>query len=224
LKVMVIGTSNGSGKTTFICICSGYLKGKGIQMVPFKPVMDNRSHEVTVLSKACEVNDCSFPSIESNDWDSNKDRILECLDGISDRHLICEGGLPTDFDIHDRDGISLNLIRMFKMPIILVADISRGGMFAAIHGTWQLIPEDIRPLMKGYVITQFRGDPASLWSGVDIIRDMTGLECYGIVPWDKDSFANGNVFKNVNGIGKCVEDFVKYDLKDGVDFNRMLNI
>ncbi|MBI5165150.1 MAG: cobyric acid synthase, partial [Magnetospirillum sp.] len=69
------------------------------------------------------------------------------------------------------------------LPVVLVADIDRGGVIAAIVGTWVLLPDGERARLKGYVINKFRGDPALFAPAVAIIGARTGLPCLGIVPW-----------------------------------------
>lgn len=64
-----------------------------------------------------------------------------------------------------------------------MADIERGGVFAAVYGTWKLMPEDVRPLMRKFIINRFRGDPSILIPGIEKIESATGMECAGIVPF-----------------------------------------
>ncbi len=67
--------------------------------------------------------------------------------------------------------------------MILVADIERGGVFAQIYGTIELLPLDIRPLVKGIIINKFRGDPTIFVSGVKKIEELTGIPVLGVVPY-----------------------------------------
>ena len=69
------------------------------------------------------------------------------------------------------------------VPSVMVADIERGGCFAAIYGTWKLLPEDARSNMKGFIINRFRGDRSILQPAIDIIEDKTGLRCLGVISY-----------------------------------------
>ena len=69
-------------------------------------------------------------------------------------------GVQSELNLYDRDIANTQLAKNLRIPLILVADIERGGVFAQIYGTIELLPEDIRPLVKGIIINKFRGDPA----------------------------------------------------------------
>ncbi len=98
--------------------------------------------------------------------------------------VVCEGsGSPAELNLMDRDVANIGMMRALKLPSILVADIERGGVFAAIYGTWLLMPEDVRPLLKGFVINRFRGDGSILADGVRKMEELTGMKCLGVLPY-----------------------------------------
>ena len=98
--------------------------------------------------------------------------------------VIAEGaGGAAEVNLYDRDIANTLLAETLKIPLILVADIERGGVFAQIYGTLKLLPEPIRPLVRGIIINKFRGDPAIFESGIRIIEDLTGIPVLGVVPY-----------------------------------------
>jgi len=99
-------------------------------------------------------------------------------------HIVVEGaGGAAEVNLYSRDIANIRLAKILRMPIILVADIERGGVFASIHGTIQLLPPEIRSLVKGIIINKFRGDPGIFSPGVSIIEDLTGIPVLGIIPY-----------------------------------------
>ena len=118
--------------------------------------------------------------------------ILEeaCLafDRLSEKYeaIVCEGsGSPAEINMKNRDIANKGMIRSRNIPAVLVGDIERGGVFAALYGTWKLMPDDIRKCLKGFVINRFRGDVSILDSGIRKIEEMTGMKFLGLLPYMK---------------------------------------
>ena len=98
--------------------------------------------------------------------------------------VVIEGaGGAAEVNLYDKDIANTQLALALRLPIILVADIERGGVFAQVYGTLKLLPPELQPLVKGIIINKFRGDPAIFSSGVKIIEDLTGVPVLGIVPY-----------------------------------------
>ncbi len=98
-------------------------------------------------------------------------------------HLVIEGaGGAAEVNLYSRDIANIRLARLLRYPIILVADIERGGVFAQVYGTISLLPEDIRPLVCGIIINKFRGDPALFDEGITIIEELCKIPVLGLVP------------------------------------------
>ncbi|MCK9442507.1 MAG: cobyric acid synthase CobQ [Methanothrix sp.] len=111
------------------------------------------------------------------------DRSLQELEKDYD-YIVVEGaGGAAEINLFDRDLANIYVARYLHAPIILVGDIERGGVFASLFGTVQLLPEDIRPLVKGLVINKFRGDPAILGSGLKALEELTGVPVLGVMPY-----------------------------------------
>ncbi len=98
-------------------------------------------------------------------------------------HLVIEGaGGAAEVNLYSRDIANIRLARILQYPIILVADIERGGVFAQVYGTITLLPDDIRPLVRGIIINKFRGDLALFQEGIGIIEDLCKVPVLGLVP------------------------------------------
>lgn len=98
--------------------------------------------------------------------------------------VIVEGaGGAAELNLYDRDIANTLLAQSLKIPVILVADIERGGVFAQVYGTVTLLPEDIRPLVRGIIINKFRGDPSLFAPGVKKIEELCGVPVLGVVPY-----------------------------------------
>lgn len=107
------------------------------------------------------------------------DKLIEEFDAV-----VCEGsGSPTELNLMDRDLANIGMLKARSIPAILIGDIERGGVFAAIYGTWKLIPDEQKPLLKGFIINRFRGESSILKSGIDRIEELTGMKCIGVLPY-----------------------------------------
>ncbi|MDG5759832.1 cobyric acid synthase [Natronococcus sp. A-GB1] len=99
--------------------------------------------------------------------------------------IVAEGaGSIAEINLHDRDLANLETARFADADVLLLVDIERGGAFASLYGTIELLPDDIRERVVGAVITKFRGDPALLEPGIAEIESRTGVPILGVLPYD----------------------------------------
>lgn len=110
--------------------------------------------------------------------------------------IVIEGaGSPAEINLKSDDIVNMGMARMAGAPVILVADIDRGGVFASIYGTVMLLDEDERKLIKGIVINKFRGDVEILKPGLRMIEEKVNIPVIGVVPYlrvdieDEDSLS-----------------------------------
>ncbi|MCD4703444.1 MAG: cobyric acid synthase [Methanosarcinaceae archaeon] len=98
--------------------------------------------------------------------------------------VVMEGaGGAAEINLYDRDIVNIGTARLTNAPIILVGDIERGGVFASLYGTIELLPEDVRRNVRGLIINKFRGDPDILSPGVEEIEERTGIPVLGVIPY-----------------------------------------
>jgi adenosylcobyric acid synthase len=98
--------------------------------------------------------------------------------------VVCEGaGSPAEINLRSGDYVNLGLARAFGLPVVVVGDIDRGGILAALYGTWALLDDADRALLQAFVINKFRGDVAVLEPGLAEITRRTGVPFAGVVPW-----------------------------------------
>jgi adenosylcobyric acid synthase len=99
--------------------------------------------------------------------------------------VVAEGaGSVAEINLRDRDLANLETARFGETDVLLVVDIERGGAFASLYGTLELLPADVRERVAGAVVTKFRGDPSLLQPGIDEIEDRTGVPILGVLPYD----------------------------------------
>jgi adenosylcobyric acid synthase len=116
---------------------------------------------------------------------SLREVVLEAFTSLRREHewVVAEGaGGAAEINLLDRDLVNLPLAAAAGMPAIVVVDIDRGGAFAAAYGTWALLPDHLRPLVRGFVFNQFRGDPSLLEPGHAELTDRTGVPVLGVLP------------------------------------------
>lgn len=115
--------------------------------------------------------------------------VLAALDDLRQRFdvIICEGaGSPSEINLLDHDIVNLRVAAAAGFPAIVVGDIDRGGVFAALYGTVALLPDDLRALVKGFVINKLRGDPALLKDGPAELERRSGVATIGVLPYLRD--------------------------------------
>ena len=126
--------------------------------------------------------------------------------------IVIEGaGSPAEVNLRDNDIVNMRVAKYLNAPVILVADIDRGGALASVVGTLELLEDDERELVKGIVINKFRGDVNLFLPAVDFLENKTGKPVLGILPYidklgidDEDSVSLDDKISNGGEINVAV--------------------
>jgi adenosylcobyric acid synthase len=168
--------------------------------VLLKPGSDQRSQLVVLGRPAGDTDARSY-------WAGPAGRaallrlVLGAYDDLRSRFdvVICEGaGSPAEINLRAGDIVNMGLARARGLPVIVVGDIDRGGVFAALYGTLALLEPADQALISGLLVNKFRGDPALLRPALQRITALTGRPVLGTVPY-------------LTGIGLDAEDAVTVD-------------
>jgi adenosylcobyric acid synthase len=148
--------------------------------VLLKPLADTRS-EVVVLGRR-------DPALTALPWRERKGALwgvvrdsLATLRAEADLVIIEGAGSPAEINLPDM--VNMGVAREADAPVLLVADIDRGGAFAALYGTWALLPGEDRARIAGFVLNRFRGDASLLAPAPELLRERTGVPTLGVVPF-----------------------------------------
>jgi adenosylcobyric acid synthase len=117
---------------------------------------------------------------------SLREVVLDSLADLRRRFdvVVCEGaGSPAEINLRDGDLVNMGLARAAGLPVVLVGDIDRGGVFASLFGTLALLEPEDQALVAGFLINKFRGDRAVLDPGLEQLTGLTGRPVLGVLPW-----------------------------------------
>ncbi|MFE1129257.1 cobyric acid synthase [Streptomyces albidoflavus] len=112
--------------------------------------------------------------------------VLACLAELRATHdvVVCEGaGSPAEINLRRTDIVNMGVARAAKLPVLVVGDIDRGGVFASFFGTTALLAPEDQALVAGYVVNKFRGDVELLKPGIEMLRSITGRHTFGVLPY-----------------------------------------
>jgi len=129
----------------------------------------------------------------ANEYYENKDKMLDiakdAYSALSEQYdiIVIEGaGSPAEVNIKDDDIVNMKIAEIADAPVILVTDIERGGSFAWIVGTLELLNSDERERVCGIIINKFRGDMGILEPGIEMLEKRIGKPVLGVLPYFTD--------------------------------------
>jgi adenosylcobyric acid synthase len=168
--------------------------------VLLKPGSETGSHLIVLGKAVGETEAASY-------WTSDRARAL--LDVVVDSYrelarrfdvVVCEGaGSPAEINLRQTDIVNLGFARAAGLPVLLVGDIDRGGVFASLVGTLAVLDPADQALVTGFVLNKFRGEPGLLQPGLDMLEKLTGRPVLGVLPFTE-------------GIGVDAEDAIDWAL------------
>ncbi|OEH94213.1 cobyric acid synthase [Bacillus solimangrovi] len=173
-----------------------------VQMNPIliKPSSDSRS-QIVVYGKPYQ-NMEAF-NYRKHFYDKGVQIIHDSFAQLSETYerIVIEGaGSPAEVNLNDREIVNMKVAEIADAPVILVGDIERGGVFASLVGTLQLLSEHDRKRVIGVIINKFRGDISLLENGLTWFEEYTGVPVLGVIPY-------------LHGLNIDAEDSVVLDTK-----------
>lgn len=147
-----------------------------------QPGGDRRSH-VVLRGKP-------WGELDSRNWSAGREVLASSAhDALAELRarfdvVVCEGaGSPAEVNLREGDYVNMGLARAADLPVVLVGDIDRGGVLAAMAGTVGLLDKQDQARLAAFVVNKFRGDRALLEPGLRTLREITGRPVLGVLPW-----------------------------------------
>jgi adenosylcobyric acid synthase len=161
---------------------AGVIAESAMNPVLLKPGSDHRSH-IVLRGQPCGT-------LESGEYVNGRAHLaaasFAAYDELASRFdvIICEGaGSPAEINLRAGDYVNLGLAREKNLPVVVVGDIDRGGVFASLYGTFALLDDEDQRLLRAFLINKFRGDAGILQPGLDELTTRTGVPFAGVLPW-----------------------------------------
>ncbi|MEH6995848.1 cobyric acid synthase [Neobacillus drentensis] len=164
----------------------------------------NQDSEVVYLGKSLKT--LSGRGYRDTFYEKGLEVIQKSLNQLSSEYelVVIEGaGSPVEINLKDRELVNMKVAELADVPVILVADIDRGGVFASIVGTLELLEPEERQRVAGIIINKFRGDISLFEDGIQWLEKKTGIPVLGVLPYvekhmidGEDSLSLSNQFSN----------------------------
>jgi len=153
--------------------------------VLMKPSGDNKS-QIIVMGKVVNT-------FDAKEYYKNRPRfyeeVISALNNLRNQYetIVLEGaGSPAEINLRNHDFVNMAMAEAAEAPVIIVGDIDKGGVFAWMKGTYDLLTEDEKNRVAGFIINKFRGDVDLLTPGIKMFEDMVGKPILGTIPFYRD--------------------------------------
>ncbi len=164
--------------------CAGVAASVYMNPILLKPTNDIGSQVI--------VNGTSIGNMNARDYFAYKKQLVPDimaafheLEKWADIIVIEGAGSPAEINLKSDDIVNMGMAKLVDAPVLLVGDIDRGGVFAQLLGTLELLEPDERDRVKGLIINKFRGDKSLLDSGIDMLEERGKVPVVGTVPYTK---------------------------------------
>ena len=151
--------------------------------VILKPSTEQKATQIILNGK-------SYDTVDAYNFNEIKRKlapeIMEAYFRLCDKYdvVVIEGaGSPVELNLNKDDIVNMGMAKRAKAPVLLVSDIDRGGGFASLYGTLNLMDERERPHVKATIVNRFMGDSTQFADGVKILEDITKLPVAGVIPY-----------------------------------------
>ena len=164
---------------------AGVLSSVDMNPVLLKPEADSRSQVILLGRPYVTIGAAEYYGLKSRLWPE----VVAALERLRRQYqvVIIEGaGGAAEINLAKDEIVNMRVARHAQAPVLLIGDIDRGGVFASLVGTMELLEPDDRALVKAMLINKFRGDVALLEPGLDFLKERTGVPIAGVVPWFND--------------------------------------
>ncbi len=160
-----------------------------VEMNPvlIKPEGNSTAQLVSMGKMAGQLHAREYMTRRETLWQNIKDS-LDSLRSRFDIVVIEGAGSPAEINLRAGDIVNMAVALYADCPVFIIGDIDKGGVFASLYGTNALISDEERALVKGFIINKFRGDVSLLGSGLEQLKQLTGVAVIGVVPYLTDVY------------------------------------
>ena len=196
---MVCADGSEIGRAQWVqAVACGVVPEAAMNPVLLKPGSDRRSH-VVLMGR-------SWGELAAGEWATGRKVLaqtaFEAFRDLSSRFdvVIAEGaGSPAEINLRAGDFVNLGLARAVDLPVVVVGDIDRGGVLAAMYGTLALLDEADQACIRGWIVNKFRGDLSLLEPGLRMLEERTLRPVLGTLPFLYDVWLDGEDSLAISG-------------------------
>ena len=166
----------------FQALAAGAVPDVRMNPVLLKPEKDTHSQVIVLGERRDDLSSIEWHTRARHVWPV----IRACLDELMAQHdvLVIEGaGSPAEINLTHTDVVNMRIAEAARAATLLICDIDRGGAFAHLFGTVQLLPPEHRALIRGFVLNKFRGDERLLAPGPQRLEELTGVPTLAVLPF-----------------------------------------